>query len=235
MAAKAIHQRVTWEPATDPNAIIRSSIGGYPILPTGEPWPLCSEDGCGERLALFLQFDVAEGFGLPFASGSSFSVFQCIKHDDPFEALDTKSPKGPGDRLPDKYWEHANYALFFSAPDGQRQLAERDPYLGYSGLVFTPEAEPRPGSVEALNYGNVKVGGAPFWVQEPTIWSCSCGSEMAFLCSMPSNLQYPRVEGSPRQPNGRADTYFLFLGLSTYIFACGARCHPRAVVAVRQN
>ena len=58
---------------------------------------------------------------------------------------------------------------------------------------------------------------------------------MTFVCSLPENLQYPRVKGSPKQPNGRTDTYFLFLGLFTYIFACQGRCDPRAVVAVRQN
>ncbi|HLJ19510.1 MAG TPA: hypothetical protein VKU84_04895, partial [Stellaceae bacterium] len=84
-------------------------------------------------------------------------------------------------------------------------------------------------------YKNIKLGGVPFWIQKPKHWNCSCGSTMEFLCSVPGNLPFPRAEGSPRQPNGRPDCYFLFLGLSIYIFACRARCHPRAVVAVRQN
>jgi len=33
-----MHHRVTWEPMTGPSDIIRSSIGGYPILPVGESW-----------------------------------------------------------------------------------------------------------------------------------------------------------------------------------------------------
>jgi len=45
----------------------------------------------------------------------------------------------------------------------------------------------------------------------------------------------PRTADSPRQPNGRVNSHLLFLGLSTYVFACRARCHSRAVVAVRQN
>jgi hypothetical protein len=75
----------------------------------------------------------------------------------------------------------------------------------------------------------------PFWVQKPKLWNCSCGANTEFVCSMPSNLQYPCTADSPRQPSGRANSHFLFLGLSTYVFACRARCHPRAVVAVRQN
>jgi hypothetical protein len=58
---------------------------------------------------------------------------------------------------------------------------------------------------------------------------------MEFVCSVPSKLQYPRTADSPRQPNGRMNSHFLFLGLSIYVVACRARCHSRAVVAVQQN
>jgi hypothetical protein len=58
---------------------------------------------------------------------------------------------------------------------------------------------------------------------------------MAFVCEVPGNLFFPRVEGGPKQPNGRATNHFLFLGLFAYLFACRSRCDPRAVVAVRQN
>jgi hypothetical protein len=229
-----MRQRVTWEPMTDPNDVVRASIGGYPILPVGESWPVCAEEECNRRLALFFQFDVDDRFGLPFESGSTLSIFQCIKHDDPFEELDTKSPK-PHDLLPDNYWNHSNYAIFFAAPGKQQQLAEREPFLKYSKLIFASESEPSARSVEALNYKNIKIGGFPYWIQKPKRWNCSCGAKMEFLCSVPSDFQFPRAEGSPGQPSGRADSYFLFLGLSTYVFACRARCHPRAVVAVRQN
>jgi len=233
--AAIVHQRTAWESIADPNEVIRSSIGGYPILPVGESWPVCAEPQCNRRLALFLQFDVDSGFNLPFESGSTLSVFHCLEHDDPFEPLDTKFPEEPHNRLPENYWTHSNYAIFFSSPGKQQQLAEREPFVKYSKLVFHSEAEPDPNSVAALNYKNIKIGGSPFWVQDPKLWNCSCGSAMEFLCSMPPNLQYPRVEGSPKQPNGYANSYFLFLALSTYVFACTARCHPRAVVAVRQN
>jgi hypothetical protein len=82
-------------------------------------------------------------------------------------------------------------------------MTERDPFLEYSKLIFEAESEPAPRSVAALNYKHIKIGGSPFWVQKPKIWNCSCGADMDFVCSMPGNLQYPKAEGSPRQPNGR--------------------------------
>lgn len=229
-----LHQRVTWESMTDPSEVIRASLGGYPILPLGESWPVCAEPGCNRRLALFFQLDVEDRFGLPFAAGSTLSIFQCLEHDDPFDDVDAMSPK-PQERLPDKYWDQASCAMFLAAPGEQQQLAEREPFVGYSRLIFTAEREPHARSVEALNFKNMKVGGFPFWIQKPKRWRCCCGAAMEFLCSVPEDLMFPRVVGSPRQPNGRADSYFLFLGLSTYVFACRARCHPRAVVAVRQH
>src|SRR6516162_4317662 len=114
---------------------IRSSIGGYPVLPAGQNIPVCSEDACGKPMSLFLQLAMEDRFGLPFEAGSVLSVFQCIEHDDPFEELDTKSPKKPRDPLPADYWNHTNYALLFAAPERARQLAEREAWVHYSRLV----------------------------------------------------------------------------------------------------
>ena len=91
-----VHHRVTWEPVTQGSEIIRSSIGGYPVLPAGQRIPVCSESGCGKPMSLFLQLAMEDRFGLPFEAGSVLSVFQCIEHDDPFEELDTKSQKNDG-------------------------------------------------------------------------------------------------------------------------------------------
>jgi hypothetical protein len=219
----------------DPNRVVRSSIGGYPVLPAGEAPPVCTEDGCNRAMSLFMQFDIDDAMSLPFETGSTFSVFQCLKHDDPFEELDTRFPGEAAERLPENYWSHRNYAMFFAPPGGQRQSAEREPFVGYARLLFEREPEPDARSTAAMNFRSIKVGGSPFWVQKPKLWRCSCGSDMEFLCSIPGNLQFPRAEGSPRQTNGRQDSHFLFLGLATYVFACRSRCSPRAVVAVRQN
>src|SRR5262249_55043873 len=121
-SAKNVHHRVTWEPMTKGGEIIRSSIGGYPILPAGQSVPVCSESGCGKPMSLFLQLALEDRFGLPFEPDSVLSVFQCIEHDDPFEGLDMKFPKKRGDLLPDSYWNHTNYAMFFAAPHQAEQL-----------------------------------------------------------------------------------------------------------------
>ena len=115
-SAKHVHHRATWEPVIHGSEIIRSSIGGYPVLPAGQSIPVCGESGCGKPMSLFLQLAMEDRFGLPFEAGSVLSVFQCIEHDDPFEELDTKSPKKRADLLPDDYWNHTNYALFFASP-----------------------------------------------------------------------------------------------------------------------
>jgi len=60
----------------------------------------------------------------------------------------------------------------------------------YSRLVIEPDPERPSKSVAALNYPHIKIGGSRFWVQKPKIWSCSCGAPMAFVCSLPENLQY---------------------------------------------
>src|SRR5215469_8873599 len=137
-----VHHRVTWEPVTQGSEIIRSSIGGYPVLPAGQRIPVCSESGCGKPMSLFLQIAMEDRFGLPFEPGSTLSVFQCIEHDDPFEDLDMKSPKKRDDRLPAGYWDHANYALSFAKPDALQQASQRERWVQYSRLVIDAEPEP---------------------------------------------------------------------------------------------
>ena len=110
-------------------------------------------------MSLFLQLAMEDRFGLPFEAGSVLSVFQCIEHDDPFEELDMKSPKKRGDPLPDYYWNHTNYALFFAEPDRAQQLPDREAWVHYSRLVIEPDPEPPSKSVAALNYPHIKIGG----------------------------------------------------------------------------
>jgi hypothetical protein len=230
-----IHYCVAWEPVADRSQRLRASLGGYPVLPPNETWPVCSENGCGRRMALFLQLAVIDEMALPFEAGSVLSVFQCLVHDDPFEERDAKAPAPGHDCLAPGSCQHRNYALFLVGPGDQTQLDECEPNLRYSRLILEPEPEPAPRTPAALNYPSIKIGGSPFWLHAPGLWRCSCGSDMRFLCSIPPNFPFPREAGSPDQTNGHQDCYFLFLGLSTYIFACAMRCKPSAVVAIRQN
>src|SRR5205814_877045 len=81
-------------------------------------------------------------------------------------------------------WQHANHAIVFTTPGNQQQLGEREPFVEYARLMYVAEREPHPQSVEALNFNMVKVGGAPFWIQQPKRWICSCGAAMDVLCSV---------------------------------------------------
>src|SRR5579864_537887 len=122
-AARRLHHRLTWEPMADEGEIVRSALGGYPVLPAGHPHPVCTVGGCGKKMSPFLQVAMEERFGMPFAPGSLLSVFQCVEHDDPFEDLDTKSPRKRGDQLPAGCWDHSNYALFFTPPQAAAAVA----------------------------------------------------------------------------------------------------------------
>jgi hypothetical protein len=235
LEADDMQHRVTWQEMGNVNDVIRSSVGGYPVLPNGETWPVCAEPHCQQAMALFLQVEFEPRFALSFASGSIASLFQCLYHDDPLDALDMLAPQRPYDRLPPRYWEHPKYRIFLASPGRQWQCARREPDLTYSRLLFQAESDLAPRSPEALNYANIKIGGVPFWTQRPRRWSCCCGARMAFLFSLPGDLPFPRAPGSAPQPNGRADSCFLFLGLSAYVFACTAQCDPRALLAILQN
>jgi hypothetical protein len=182
-------------------------------------------------MSLFLQIAITDEMRLPFEGGSVLSVFQCLVHDIPFEELETKSPTRGHDCLPRGYYKHANYVMFLTSPGEQTRLDEREPYVRYSPLAFEPERD----SLGAPNHRSVKIGGSPFWVPAPNMSRCCCGADMRLVCSLPANLQFPREAAGPGQTNGRQDSYFLFTGLSTFIFACAMQCKPPAVVAIRQN
>lgn len=72
----------------------RNSVGGRPFLDQAQDWPECF---CGERLALFFQFDIPwdlEPFG-----GDHLLVFHCRAHND------ASDPQLADGRLVPKYWD----------------------------------------------------------------------------------------------------------------------------------
>jgi hypothetical protein len=87
----------------------RDSFGGHPVLPADVDWPACT---CSRRMALFFQFDVREGFGLPPRPGSHLSVFMCPAHN--------STPSQPGSPLPARYWELSDAARGYE-PHGDEE------------------------------------------------------------------------------------------------------------------
>ncbi|MET8180716.1 hypothetical protein [Streptomyces sp. NPDC005336] len=72
----------------------RNSVGGWPFLDQAQDWPECF---CGERMALFFQFDIPwdlEPFG-----GDHLLVFHCRAHND------ASDPQLADGRLVPKYWD----------------------------------------------------------------------------------------------------------------------------------
>ncbi len=207
----------------------RDSVGGVLLLDAEEP-PVCAI--CGGRLALFLQSDVREGFGLAVTAGSHLVVMMCPFHNDIPELL-------PAGRLPDRYWtEGAGHCLLRLVPPTAplRQLPE-DPFVKAGALRFEPTEESvRAVAGVARGSQGFKVGGVPSWTQDPESFTCCCGAEMLFLCQVPQDFPFPKREDAPEQPDAFSKVdYCLFLGNETYLFACARQCDPGAVWAIVQN
>jgi hypothetical protein len=233
----------------------RDSIGGRPILPVGVSWPTCA---CGRRMTLFFQFDVREGFALPFVAGSHLCVFMCPVHNDAPEMLNAAR------QLRQRFWDRRRRI------DGSTRFYElylHRPGSSVSDVVHPPDEILRPKQLRfvlqdevadddavtlrahekyagvSLSLGEVvggvqgfKVGGQPAWAQAPEVHRCCCGAQMLFVCQVPLDWPFAKLPGAPEQPDSSSsDDYCLFLGNETYVFACEAQCDPRAVHVVVQN
>ncbi|MFJ7213506.1 hypothetical protein [Amycolatopsis sp. NPDC098790] len=221
----------------------RNTIGGHPVLPAGESWPLCY---CGERMVLFFQLDIPAD--IPAFGGDHLLVFQCPTHND------AACLKEMQEQLPERYWEAPQ---IWQHPGAfWRILLHRDetgpaddvePHLRPYQLALLPDAETltiwRPAEVSDDAFGEhgigrqeFKVGGAPSWAQDPESYQCACGARLTFLCQIPENFGFEKRPDQPEQPDTfNSDQYGLFLGNEVYVLACPARCHPAAAWPVNQN
>lgn len=224
----------TTNPVLDTGEVIRNSIGGYPILNENQDWFECGI--CGARQIVFLQFDIAEEFNLPFASGSHLSVFMCPHHNDaPISYFGSRT-------LPNDYWKNGEfYRLILNPPNIKERLLDLEPHLLYQSLNFEEVEESISAEdFEVENYeigsSGLKVGGVPFWIQEPEVYNCFCGAQMKFVCQIPEDFGFDKSPEAESHPDSfSADSYYLFLGNEVYIFACADQCNPLAVIAVAQN
>lgn len=203
----------------------RNSVGGRPFLDRGQGWPECF---CGERMALFFQFDIPwalEPFG-----GDHLLFFHCRAHNDASE------PQLADGRLVPTYWDAPQPP--YPAPFWRVLLQRR------ATLPF-PEAEPsvcalplalRPFVDTPDGVQGFKVGGTASWAQYPEYYTCACGADLVYVCQVPEGIDFAVHPGLPEQPYSvRPDTYSLFLGNEAYLLACPARCDPAAVWPVNQH
>jgi hypothetical protein len=205
----------------------RNTVGGWPILDPGQPWPACQ---CGTRMVLFFQFDVPSD--IPVFGGDHLLAFQCPTHNE--------ACFGPrGAQLPPRYWEQPpppNELAFwrFLRQRAAVTAAVADPYLQPRRLTLTR------GEEVSNEYGKgtwaFKVGGLAAWSQDPEHYRCSCGSDLAFLGQVPEDFGFPKQpEADEQNDSFSSDEYCMFLGNDVYLLACPARCDPAAVWPVNQN
>jgi hypothetical protein len=202
----------------------RNTIGGWPALAAGEPWPACF---CGTPMAFFFQLDIPAD--IPSFGGDHLLAFQCPEHDD--------VATGPV-QLPDRYWDEVvdpydgPFWRFLIRPFGTPS-SDADSHVEPHRLALHPADE----TVEnGRGLHGFKLGGVPSWAQFPEHYRCSCGTDMVFLCQIPENYGFDMWPMRDKDGHGTSDNQVhLFLGNEIYILACPARCHPEAAWPAIQN
>ena len=186
-------------------------------------------------MALFLQLDVQEAFGLPFRTGSHLLAFMCPHHNE--------IPSVPADyesgALPEYFWDQdeGHYGLRLYSPEQELTPQAKDEYIAARRLAFAAADE----SVEeyagiAAGSNAFKVGGQPGWINYAVDKQCPCGGRMAFVCQIPDSYGVPKTPNAPSQPDSFSDSeYCLFLGNQVVILACERQCDCRALIAVCDN
>jgi len=194
----------------------QSRLGGYPLLPDGAEWPVCT--ACGTSLFFVGQFG-RDLEVLPLPKGADLlTVFKCANMECPlwsdpirgapfFELVDTSAIAGF--QLPDPNWTGEGIypppAIAFGkfGPDSIFIAAE----VGYPFAIQIAKAETDypdweehpswrtiPDSIwhpylEIWPLSGCKLLGHPAWVQGPDYPRCQCTKTMAQLIQ----LDYPEV------------------------------------------
>ncbi|HEY0494861.1 MAG TPA: hypothetical protein VGD48_03895 [Kutzneria sp.] len=211
------------EPA---DADARNTVGGWPVLDAGLPWPACD---CGARMVLLFQLDVPTE--LPVFGEDHLLVFQCPKHND------ANCPPS-GDQLPARFWDTppAGQLRFWQIllHRGSVSSTEPDPYLQPRPLTLRSAEEQL--SESGRGRAGFKLDGVPSWAQDPEHYRCQCGAAMTQLCQVPEDFGFDKRPDQPVQPDTfNSDQYGLFLGNEVYIVACPEHCHPAAAWPILQN
>ncbi|MFI2413741.1 hypothetical protein [Streptomyces sp. NPDC018947] len=205
----------------------RNSVGGWPCLDDGQEWPECF---CGDRMALFFQFDVPAD--VEHFAGDHLLVFHCLAHND------ASDPQLVDGLLVPRYWDAPQppFPRPFWRALLQRRARRPRPEAEPSVRALPLTLRPFPDTPGPLGTSAFKVGGTPYWAQYPEYYTCACGTDLAYLCQVPEGVDFAVHPGLPEQPYSvRADTCQMFLGNEIYLLACPAHCDPAALWPVNQH
>ncbi|UGT60735.1 hypothetical protein [Nocardia asteroides] len=205
----------------------RDTVGGWPVLDAGQPWPVCP---CGARMALYFQLLVPAD--VAHFAGDQLLAFQCpVESDACFQATG---------QLPPEFWDHppandhAHWRILLQR--NATEVAELDPHLRPHRLTLerAVDDDDTPGYEGPLQ--DFKVGGSPHWFQGAEHLRCPCGAELVFLGQVAENYDFGGFRNDTAQAAEAIalDDGFL-LGNMVYLLACPAHCHPAAVYPVCQN
>ncbi|MFB8006913.1 hypothetical protein [Nocardia sp. NPDC056000] len=206
----------------------RNSIGGRPLLDADQRWPIC---GCGTRMTLYFQVQVPSD--IRYFGGDQLLVFQCPLDSDCTFPTDRQLAAGFWDaefdgRTP--FWR-----ILLQSKGIPAETA--DPILRPTELTLRPSNDEDDGRPL---YG-FKIGGAPYWVQDPESYRCACGTDLVFLAQVPEDFPFSDYLADPDDQDGDDNTYpaalddGLLLGNVIYIVACPSRCNPAAAWPICQN
>lgn len=203
----------------------RNTIGGWPLLAAGEPWPACF---CGVRMVFFFQVEIPAD--IPLFGGDHLLAFQCPVHDEVAIPLARQLPERYWDTLVDPY--DGPFWRILIRPAGE-PAAEEDPLVEPHRLDVRRDVEVVDGDCGRQGF---KIGGVASWAQYPESYRCACGTELVFLAQVPENWGFDMWPMKDKDVHGTSDDQaHLFLGNEIYILACPARCHPEAAWPVPQN
>ena len=194
-------------------------VGGFPNMPSRIEWPIC---GLCERPQTFF-FQIAFPDKHPWY-GKVMMVFQCTKCDEADFQLPMRPPgllRGSPilSEFLKSYQKNFRIIVFeriepmILNPDHEQNLLFQPIELVYKKGNFGSES---------------KVGGNPYWLQNPCAPSSQDGSELEFLMQLNEGFKFEKLEGAPyqwrfsilTQKGGyfRKPYYELFLGLPVLFF-----------------
>ena len=228
---------VTLKHYEDENRIVRSSIGGRPIMAAGQTWPQCSQ--CKKNLALVIQFDIKPEFNIPLATGSHLLVFSCPEHEGAPYDFDSANPDSEN-------------CLILNPPGVKEIVLPPEPSILQFELEFTGEGDRGARGI------NLRVPGTYVKPRE----TCKlCGSEYAQIwysanetldfpvkreCSPAGILMAEKLIGPPfnlspsqiaKLPRGKIDprrfraAHLWLTSVCSRLYACKKQCSPYSVRA----